>query len=189
MQLGKTIVGAIIGAVLGIGLLIVVYLFFGIDKMWMAIPVAILTGLGVRMMAVTSGNASYMRGALTVLLAMGAYWGGLSITKAVANQRAQKAAQAAPAPRSEEAADAGNAKEVQPAADAKAIEAPLAAPIKTDPSRRVSLPTSFSTWDFLSLAVAALVAYELGRGTEAGHKLPADEGPTEPVTGSTHPDA
>jgi hypothetical protein len=26
------------------------------------------------------------------------------------------------------------------------------------------------------------VAYELGRGTEAGHKLPADEGPTEPVT-------
>jgi hypothetical protein len=65
----------------------------------------------------------------------------------------------------------------------------LAAPIKTDPSRRVSLPTSFSTWDFLSLAVAALVAYELGRGTEAGHKLPADEGPTEPVPGSTHPDA
>jgi hypothetical protein len=189
MQLGKAIVGAIIGAVLGIGLLIAVYLFFGVDKMWMAIPVAILTGLGVRTMAVTSGNASYLRGALTVLVAMGAYLGGLAVTKAVANHRAEKAAQAAPAPRSEEPADAGDAKEGQPAADAKAIEAPVAAPIKMDPSHRVSLPTSFSTWDFLSLAVAALVAYELGRGTEAGHKMVADDGPSEPARGGTHPDA
>lgn len=188
MQLGKSIVGAVIGAVLGIGLLIAVYLFFGIDKMWMAIPVAILTGLGVRMMAVTSGNASYLRGALTVLLAMGAYLGGLAVTKAVANQRAQRATQAAPAQRSDEPADGGDAKEGQAAADAKAIEVPVTAPVKMDPSRRVSLPTSFSTWDFLSLAVAALVAYELGRGTEAGHKIPAD-GPSEPVPGGTHPDA
>ena len=46
MQFGKTLVGAIIGAALGIGLLIAVYLLFGIDKMWMAIPVAIVDGLG-----------------------------------------------------------------------------------------------------------------------------------------------
>ena len=189
MQLGKTIVGAIIGAVLGIGLLIVVYLFFGVDKMWMAIPVAILTGLGVRMLAVTSGNASYMRVALTVLLAMGAYLGGLAITKAVANHRAEKASQAAPAPRSEEPADAGDAKEGQ-ATEAKAVEAPVAAPVKMDPSlHRVSLPTAFSTWDFLSLAVAALVAYELGRGSEGAHKMVADEGPGGAVPGGTHPDA
>src|SRR5262245_12328341 len=189
MQLGKLIVGAIIGAVLGIGLLIAVYLFFGIDKMWMAIPVAVLTGLGVRMMAVTSGHASYARGALTVLLAMGAYLGGLAVTKAVANQRAQKAAQAAPAPRSEEPADAGDAKDGQ-AADAKPVETPVAAPVKMDPSlHKVSLPTAFSTWDFLSLAVAALVAYELGRGTEGGHKMAADEGPGQPAPGGMHPDA
>ena len=62
MQFGKTLVGAIIGAVLGIGLLIAVYLLAGIDKMWMAIPVAILTGIGVRMVAATSGHASYLRG-------------------------------------------------------------------------------------------------------------------------------
>ena len=72
MQFGKTLVGAIIGAVLGIGLLIAVYLLAGIDKMWMAIPVAILTGIGVRMVAATSGHASYLRGAITVVLAMAA---------------------------------------------------------------------------------------------------------------------
>src|SRR5215213_2372669 len=89
MQFGKTLVGAIIGAALGIGLLIAVYLAFGIDKMWMAIPVALLTGLGVRMVAATSGHASYLRGAITVLLAMGAYLGGLAVTRAVANHRAE----------------------------------------------------------------------------------------------------
>ena len=33
--------------------------------MWLAIPVAMLTGLGVRMMVNTSGHASYVRSALT----------------------------------------------------------------------------------------------------------------------------
>jgi hypothetical protein len=188
MQLGKSIVGAIIGALLGICLLIAVYLIFGIDKMWMAIPVALLTGLGVRIMATTKGNASYLRGAITVLLAMGAYLGGLSITKAVANHRAQTV-KAAPAPsKSQEPADAGDAKDQ--AAEAKPVEAPPVAPVKMDPStRRPALPNAFSTWDFLSLAVAALVAYELGRGTEAGHKIAADSGPSEPVPAGTHPDA
>jgi hypothetical protein len=189
MQLGKSIVGAVIGAILGIGLLIAVYLIFGIDKMWMAIPVAILTGLGVRMMAMTKGNASYLRGAITVLLAMGAYLGGLSITKAVANHRAQTVKAAPPASKSEEPAGAGDAKD-QGAAEVKPAEAPPVAPVKMDSSaRRPSLPNSFSTWDFLSLAVAALVAYELGRGTEAGHKIVGEEAPGEPAPAGTHPDA
>ncbi len=91
MQFGKTIVGAIIGAILGVGLLVAVYFLFGVDKMWMAIPVALLTGLGVRMAGATSLHASYLRGAITVVLAMGAYLGGLMITRAVANHRATTA--------------------------------------------------------------------------------------------------
>src|SRR3954468_387163 len=88
MQFGKTLVGAIIGAALGIGLLIAVYLQFGIDKMYMAIPVALLTGLGVRMMVAGTGQASYLRGAITVLIALGAYLGGLQIATAFAHKRA-----------------------------------------------------------------------------------------------------
>src|SRR5215213_4358541 len=112
MQFGKTLVGAIIGAALGIGLLIAVYLAFGIDKMWMAIPVALLTGLGVRMVAATSGHASYLRGAITVLLAMGAYLGGLAITRAVANHRAENVSKANP-PRvaAQEPGEPGDAKD------------------------------------------------------------------------------
>jgi hypothetical protein len=191
MQFGKTLVGGIIGAVLGIALLIVVYLVAGIDKMWMAIPVAVLTGLGVRMVAVTKGNASYLRGAITVLLAMGAYLGGLAVTRAVANNRAEKVAKANP-PRaiaeapSEPGGD-GDAK-TEPAAEAPA-PTPLATTSASASSHRPAMPGQFSTWDFISLAVAALFAYELGRGSEsAGREHAIAESGGQAPTGM-HPDA
>src|ERR1043166_9337125 len=110
MQFGKTLVGAIIGGALGIGLLILVYLQFGIDKMWMAIPVAVLTGLGVRMVVATSGHASYLRGA---------------ITKAVANHKAETVAKANP-PRAAaaEPGEAGDAKSEEPAPGPAPVNVP-----------------------------------------------------------------
>ena len=192
MQFGKTLVGAIIGAALGIGLLIAVYLLAGIDKMWMAIPVAILTGLGVRMVAATSGHASYLRGAITVVLAMAAYLGGLAVTRAVANHRAATVSKANP-PRAavEEPGAPGDAKSEEPAADAPPVNAPPVAPAPTDLSaHRPAMPNQpISTWDFISLAVAALVAYELGRGTGGVLKDNMTAGPSEPALGGTHPDA
>jgi hypothetical protein len=191
MQLGKTLVGAIIGGALGIGLLIAVYLLFGIDKMWMAIPVALLTGFGVRMVAATSGRASYLRGAITVLLAMGAYLGGLAITRAVANYRAETVSKASP-PRAaaEEPGEPGEATDEEPVADAPPVDAPPAAPANFDrAARRPAVAPQFSTWDFLSLAVAALVAYELGRGSGGVRRDTMDAGPSEPVPGGSHPDA
>ena len=190
MQFGKTVVGAIIGAALGIGLLIAVYLMFGIDKMWMAIPVALLTGLGVRMVAATSGHASYLRGAITVVLAMAAYLGGLAITRAVANHRAETVSKANP-PRAA-------AEEPGAPGDAKSEE-PVAPPVNAPPTssqapelamRRSAMPSqAFSTWDFISLAVAALVAYELGRGSGIASKDNLSAGPSEPALGGMHPDA
>jgi hypothetical protein len=191
MQLGKSLVGAIIGAALGIGLLIAVYLLFGIDKMWMAIPVAILTGLGVRTVAATSGHASYLRGAITVVLAMGAYLGGLAITKAVANHLAANVAKQFPSHSAKEGpGDAGEAKVEEPAAVAPPVAAPTA-PANTDlaAARRTTVQPGINTWDFLSLAIAALVAYELGRGTGAGPKENVEMAPDEPVPSGTHPDA
>jgi hypothetical protein len=192
MQFGKTLVGAIIGAALGIGLLIAVYLMFGIDKMWMAIPVALLTGLGVRMVAATSGHASYLRGAITVVLAMAAYLGGLAITRAVANHRAETVSKANP-PRAaaEEPGAPGDAKSEEPVAEAPPINAPPTAPANPDLAmRRSAMPSqAFSTWDFISLAVAALVAYELGRGSGIASKGSMGAGSGEPALGGTHPDA
>jgi hypothetical protein len=190
MQLGKTLVGAIIGAALGIGLLIAVFLFAGIDKMWMAIPVALLTGLGVRMVASTSGHASYLRGAITVLLALGAYLGGLAITKAVANHRAEVASKVGPRHvAAEEPGAPGDAKDGEPAVEAPPIAPPTPAPNPELGTHRPAMPRqSFSTWDFISLAVAALVAYELGRGTGVP-KENLGAGPSEPTPGGMHPDA
>lgn len=91
MQLGKALVGAILGAVVGVVLLVVVHMQTGIDKSWMAIPVAILTGLGVRALVTTYGHESYLRGALTALLALGAFMFGMDRASKIAVQRAANA--------------------------------------------------------------------------------------------------
>jgi hypothetical protein len=191
MQFGKTLVGAIIGAVLGIGLLIAVYLLFGIDKMWMAIPVALLTGFGVRMVAATSGHASYLRGAITVVLALGAYLGGLAITRTVANYRAETVAKKSPPPAvAEGPGESKDATDDEPATEPPPVVAPPTAPIDRDlAARRPAIAPQFSTWDFLSLAVAALVAYELGRGSGGVRRETMEAGPSEPAPGGAHPDA
>lgn len=192
MQFGKTLVGAIIGAALGIGLLIAVYLLFGIDKMWMAVPVALLTGLGVRTVAKTAGHPSYLRGAITVALAMGAYFGGLRICQVAATHRAETVAKVAPHRAADEPGEAGDAKKDEPAADIPPASAPPVVPTATDmAARRPAAPVSTRDflWNFISLAVAALVAYELGRGSEGARKDASDASSGEPVAAGTHPDA
>ncbi len=89
MQLGKSLLGGIIGAVVAIGLLMATYLLFGVDHVSLAIPFAIITGLGVRMLATTSGHASYVRGALTMVLALAAYIGGWLLVARIATARAR----------------------------------------------------------------------------------------------------
>src|SRR6188508_2752101 len=88
MQLGKALLGAIIGAAVGIVLMLVLYLTTGWDKSWLSIPFAIITGIGVRMFTDTKGHASYVRGALTMAIALAAYIGGWMIVAQVATARA-----------------------------------------------------------------------------------------------------
>jgi hypothetical protein len=140
------------------------------------------------MVAATSGHASYLRGAITVLLAMGAYLGGLAITKAVANHRSQTVAKQSPARVASE--EPGQTKGEEPAPNAPPVDAAPVAPAITDSmARRPAMQQPINTWDFLSLAIAALVAYELGRGTGGARSEPIDAGPSEPVPVQTHPDA
>ncbi|HEX3601492.1 MAG TPA: hypothetical protein VHU84_15180, partial [Lacipirellulaceae bacterium] len=86
MQFGKSLLGAILGAAVGIAFLFALYRFS--DGFWSAIPFALITGLGVRMLATTAGHASYARGALTMVLALAAYIGGLSLVAKVATATA-----------------------------------------------------------------------------------------------------
>jgi hypothetical protein len=88
MQLGKSLIGAIIGGALGIGVLLLVHSLVGWDAYWMALPVALLTGLGVRWVANVKGHPSYLRGALTGILAIAAFIAGQYVVAQVATRGA-----------------------------------------------------------------------------------------------------
>src|SRR5262245_12435410 len=167
MQLGKSLVGAIIGAAVGIALLIAVTHFKQLDQTWLSIVVAILVGLGVRAMVSTTGHASYLRGALTGILALAAYFGGMQLYSQLA-QRGILAKKlpappvAAPEVEGEGAATTeaevdGVPVPVEPVADA----APAARPQLVDMQKGGPAQPG-SPWDYVWLTVAALIAYELG---------------------------
>jgi hypothetical protein len=191
MQLGKSLLGGIIGAAVGIGLLLAVYRLFGIDKYWLAIPFAIVTGVGVRMLVSTAGHASYVRGAITMVLALAGYIGGWYLVAQDANARVNVQVAKAPSSAEEKTADKtdeANSKDAETkdkAAPAAEVNAPVARLESSKP--RAPGPQQFSTWNFIWLAVAALVAYQLGRGSEAAIRK-ADQ-PTEQVPADVHPDA
>jgi hypothetical protein len=167
MQLGKALVGAIIGAAIGIAVLIAVQHYGQTDKTWLAIVVALLTGLGVRAMVSTTGHASYVRGALTGVLALAAYYGGTELYSALATRGIlAKKLQAPPiaAPETEEGTKAevdGVEVPIEPAA----TEQPAVPPPNRDALLQRPAMQQFSTWDFVWLSIAALLAYELGRGS------------------------
>ncbi|MFO0791836.1 MAG: hypothetical protein U0805_20430 [Pirellulales bacterium] len=190
MQLGKAVLGAVVGGAIGIGLLLVLYLTAGLDQVWLAIPFAIITGLGVRMLVSTSGHASYARGAVTMILALAAYIGGWMLVAQVATARAN-APKKMPVPATT-AAD----KEGEGTGNAEAAPATPPPPVAQAPMAHVDMkarggPRQFSTWDFIWLAIAALVAYELGRGSElpgAGGAVATDAS-TEPLPAVAHTEA
>jgi hypothetical protein len=216
MQLGKSLVGAVIGGLVGAAVCVAITKFTGWDKMWLAILVALLTGIGVRMLVDTRGHASYARGALTAILAIAAYflsfWASTLITtkgaaareiNAQAGVRQAAADDAADDNAADDAADNdaadGEAADTDDAADTDAADgkAADAADGETDnaddqaaddavpanaqqqPERVVNLPRNQrpperSPWEYLALAVAALVAYQLGRGSEGPRAYATD---------------
>jgi hypothetical protein len=195
MQLGRTIAGAIIGGAIGIGVMVALYLSpLNLESVFLALLVAVLTGLGVRMMVATRGHASYLRGAVTCALALGAYLLGWN---AVAHFAQQNAAKAAEASRVAPAADAGDdaaneAGDADPtkADDAEPVESAKAA--ATQPragvGRKGSMQTGSSVLDIAALCLSALVAYELGRGS-APKAMTVAETPPPEVPQGVHPDA
>jgi hypothetical protein len=186
MQFGKAIVGAIIGAVIGIAILIAVQHYLQRDQIWLAIVVALVVGLGVRTMVSTSGHPSIARGALTCVLALVAYYGGTQIYSELARREIlAKKLPALPiahadegAKTAEEGDDAKTEAEpepVEPAADQRAART-----VRPADNPRVPLQAP-SPWDYLWLSIAALLAYELGRGTAPA----APKGPIVPPPDAT----
>jgi hypothetical protein len=182
MQLGKSLAGALIGGILGIALCLAIYFATGgWDRAWLAIPVAILTGLGVRWMVETRGHPSYARGALTAVIAVAAFLAFYPIAAMVTTRGTAArpiTAQAAPQQ------DAGKANE--DAGDAPAETAAPVVPVRNEEGRgglvgpvsRNQRPPERSPLEYVALGLAAFIAYELGRGS----------GAVKPTPGVTTPD-
>jgi hypothetical protein len=187
MQLGKSLLGAILGAAVGIGLLLIVYVTLGHDRIWLSIPFAIVTGLGVRMLVSTTGHASYLRGAVTMLIALAAYILGWWVVAQVAVARANTNAAKAPV-HTEESTAPSEVETTATDAPPEPVPAPMAARSDEMAKGRAPAPKAFgSPVDFVCLGIAALVAYQLGRGSESA-AVPAEQ-PSEAVPAGTHPDA
>jgi hypothetical protein len=215
MQLGKSLVGAVIGGLVGAAVCVAITKFTGWDKMWLAILVALLTGIGVRMLVDTRGHASYARGALTAILAVAAYflsfWASTLITtkgaaareiNAQAGVRQAAADDAAADDAADNDAADGEAANADDAADTDAAdgEAADAADGETENAddraandnaavaqaetqqrtdraaglARNQRPQAWSPWDIAALILAALVAYQLGRGSEGPRAYATD---------------
>lgn len=180
MHFKSALLGAVVGGAVGIGVLIAAYFLFGADHMALAVVVAILTGLGVRMCVATKGHASYARGAVTALLALIAFMGGKFLVAELASRQATVSVIDAPKkptspPQASDASEqkSGTDEAAESTDDSAGAEEQMLrdraragqSPAFGDIPRGPRLNDSLSTGDFLWLFAAALIAYELGRGS------------------------
>jgi hypothetical protein len=189
MGVGPTLLGGIVGAAVGVGLHTVLetgMLGKPIEASWFAIVIGLLTGLGVRQANRTHMERSYLRGALSGLIALGAIYGS-TVVIAEGAKRRDKAMVTKPAAAagetdeaSEDATDGDEATTAEaetPAADAdRTMNPALAGGVVGNPRAG-----DLNPWQFVFMALGALVAYEFGRG--AGAPKPAEPVDTTPQEG------
>jgi hypothetical protein len=193
-RLLPTLLGAIIGAAIGVGLHLL--LETGVagtrpyEAIWFAIVIGVLTGLGVRMANKGHMGRSYARGGVSGFVALGAIvLSTYLISQVMArrdalNRNKPVAAAAAPA-----AAD-----QPQTAAGANGPGAATPLPQENDTAQArggtgvIGRPGAdkLNPWQFLFMAAGALIAYELGRGVE--HRRTASPVEAEPAGPATMTD-
>jgi hypothetical protein len=189
MQFKKALIGALVGGVIGVGVLVAAFFLFGVQHTSLALVIAVLVGLGVRMMVSTKGHASYLRGALTALIAVAAFVGGSFLVAQLA--RSQMAANAS-RPSRVAAPPQQDDRTTNDEAAMEQDQEPVAEEVEDLASRgadrigtlmRTPIKPGYSTWDFVWFSVAMLVAYELGRGTGAATAAAAtSDAPETPAT-------
>jgi hypothetical protein len=178
---GPTLVGGGIGAVVGMGLHLLVETTTGFEAPWFALVIGLLTGLGVHQANKSlAGRVSYLRGALAAAIALAAIVGSPQvIAKVVAKNNVPLGG----------AGDAAKRAAPESSSDDKADEAPTTtadgddAEVKAAPAERGGAPSAgaqvgitrsgdFNAWQFVFMAVGTFIAYEFGRGTGIGAATP-----------------
>lgn len=191
--LGPAVLGGIIGAAVGVGLNVVLegaFLGRRIEASWFPVVIGVLTGLGVRLANLHHMERSYARGAVSALIALAAIVASSFAIKEVMARRETQAkatpAAAAPEADADEAADeAGGAADEAAApetSDREAARGPVG--VVAGPPKG---PNDINPWQFVFMALGALVAYELGRGPDPAKRVAVEGQPAEPVVGGTDP--
>ena len=181
MGLGPTLVGAVIGAVVGMGLHLLVETTTSFEAAWFAIIIGVLTGLGVNQANKSlTGRVSYLRGAIAAAIALAAIVGSpMVIAQVLANDNTQPPAAAKA--RDGEATDETAPDDATAVEDGRPAELPVregvrgAAVSGGTANQTLVRPGEFSVWQFVFMAVGTFIAYEFGRGTaKAGNSTPPE---------------
>lgn len=182
MQAVRTLMGAVVGGALGA--LVVVGLGqspvpWVRDGMWAVVIVGLLAGLSMKLIA-SDGHVSFIRGGLTALVAVLAFMGG---KYSVGEITGMQAPQATELPAVADIADA-TGDGAEGAGDVNLDDIPEApARVASGAPRQeiinVGPPKKVQTYDAIWLAVGALVAYQIGKGTECPPKGEEGEEPAE----------
>ena len=197
MGVGPTLLGGIVGAAVGVGLHTVLetgMLGKPIEASWFAIVIGLLTGLGVRQANRTHMERSYLRGAISGIIALAAIYGSTVVIAEVMKKRDQAMATKPAAVTAGEADEAGDdatnedaaatADEETPATDADRTMNPALGNGVVGNPRAGDL----NPWQFVFMALGALVAYEFGRGVGAPKPTePVDATPPEGMGRATDP--
>jgi hypothetical protein len=186
MSASKTVIGAVVGAAVGVIAHVVLegYVMKSGEAPWMAVVIGLLTGLGVRKFDPTViGSVSYLRGALSALIALAGIVGGMQLVAKAVQARNASAIVSAPKTDPKPAAEPAAEEAEAPAAE----EAPVVAPDRTERSDnflaagRMKARKDFSPIQFAMIAVGAFLAYELARGSSKV-VVADDSAPMEPNT-------
>jgi hypothetical protein len=196
MGVGPTLLGGVVGAAVGVALHTLLetgMLGKPIEASWFAIVIGLLTGLGVRQANRTHMERSYLRGALSGLIALAAIYGSTVVIAEVMKKRDQAMKTKPAAAMDGTVEKEGDATQRDETSTAEA-ETPGEETDRTiNPAITggvVGNPRAgdFNPWQFVFMAIGALVAYELGRGVGAPKGCePADATPPEGLGRATDP--
>jgi hypothetical protein len=182
MRFGPTLIGAIVGAAVGVVLHLALEILGGIEAPWFAVIIGLLVGLCVRKFDKScAGQVSYVRGAIAGLIALGAIVGSTYVLGAALTKQASlvsaKPIRVTEGPAQADAAS-DNVGAPTSEIDPDMVEAPTK-PIVGAGAGRVARRGEFNVLQFTFIALGTFIAYELGRGTvrAAASQQPAVEPP------------
>ena len=167
MQLKNALIGAIVGGLIGIGVLVAAFMFFGTQHTALALVVAVLVGVGVRMMVATKGHTSYMR------VRSRPWWRSWPSSAATSWLPRWRNRKSSPTPqrRGKPPCRCRWLKLLRRNRPPRRLNRPKRRSRRVRLWRRQrrgvrgSLKSAYTTWDVIWLSVAMLVAYEFGRGS------------------------